>query len=569
MYVLGISEIDNDAGVALLKDREVVCAISEERLSRQKRHQGFPHLSVAWVLEFAGITLDDIDFVAIAKADPDLNPELFDRPKKFFDAYNYLGGEDPTPWINKLGSLAANRFRNARNFQKLALRMTAEIRAWLSQNGLEDKAIRVPHHYSHAACAYWGSGFDRALAVTLDGQGEGATAHVYLVDKGDFKLLKEITVPHSLGAFYAGITKALGFKPARHEGKITGLAAYGKPSQQLLDDVRQLAFYKEPGEFAAPGIYGNYPRVLGWVQKHGRDAVCAAFQLVLEEVAAKFVGYWVEKTGVGDVVLAGGVLANVKMNQRIHELPGVERIFVFPHMADGGLCYGAAQHVYREKTGDLTREPLTNVYWGPEYSNDEIEAALKAANLDFEKPENLEESVAELLTKNKVIALFQGRMEFGPRALGARTIMYPTVDAKVNDWLNDRLERSEFMPFAPVTLAEEVENCYIGAKGSELTNQFMTVTFDCTEEMKRKCPAVVHVDGTARPQVIHREKNPRYYDIVKRYFDKTGIASVVNTSFNMHEEPIVCSPEDAIRAFLLGHLDYLAIGDFLVKQPED
>ncbi|MFT5470582.1 MAG: carbamoyltransferase [Verrucomicrobiales bacterium] len=567
MYILGISEIDNDAGITLLKDREVVCAISEERLSRKKRHQGFPHLSIAWALEFAGITLDDIDHIAIAKADPELDPELFSRPGRFYKKYNYLGKEDKTPFLNKLGSLVANRFRNGPGFQKLARKMAAEIRDWLDANGVAEKAIRVPHHYSHAACAYWASGFERTLAVTMDGQGEGATAQVYLVDKGKFELLKEIPVPHSLGAFYAGITKACGYQPAKHEGKITGLAAYGKPTEQLLENVRKLAFYKGDGEFAAPGIYGNYPRVVGWLQMYGRDEVCAAFQMVLEEVVEQFVGYWVRKTDVKDVVLAGGVCANVKLNQRILEIKDVDRVFVFPHMADGGLGYGAAQHVYREKTGDMTLEPITDVYWGPEYSNDEIEAALKDADLAYDKPEDYEGEVAALLEQNKVIALFQGRMEFGPRALGARTIMYPTTDARVNDWLNDRLERSEFMPFAPVTLAEEVSKCYVGYEGTELTNQFMTITYDCTDEMKAKCPAVVHVDGTARPQVIHRDKHPRYYDIVKRYHDLTGVASVVNTSFNMHEEPIVCSPKDAIRAFLLGHLDYLAIGDFLVKQP--
>lgn len=568
MYILGISEIDNDAGIALLKDREVVCAISEERLSRKKRHQGFPHLSVAWALDFAGITLDDIDHIAIAKADPKLDPELFGRPAKFYKKYGYLGKEDKTPFLNKLASLFLNRFRNAPGFQKLATRMATEIRDWLEENGVADKAIRVPHHYSHATCAYWASGFDRALAVTMDGQGEGATAQVYLVDEGKFELLKEITVPHSLGAFYAGITKACGFQPAKHEGKITGLAAYGDPPQQLLEKVRQLAFYKGDGEFAAPGIYGNYPRVVSWLQAYGRDNVCAAFQIVLEEVVEQFVGYWVRQTDVSDVVLAGGVCANVKLNQRIHEIKEVKRVFVFPHMADGGLGYGAAQHVYREKTGDMTREPITDVYWGPEFSNDAIEAALSEANLAYETPSDYESAVADLLEQNKVVALFQGRMEFGPRALGARTIMYPTVDARVNDWLNDRLERSEFMPFAPVTLAEEVGSCYVGVDGTELTNQFMTITYDCTDEMKARCPAVVHVDGTARPQVIRREVHPRYYDIVKRYHERTGIASVVNTSFNMHEEPIVCTPQDAIRAFLLGHLDYLAIGDFLVKQPD-
>lgn len=569
MYILGISEIDNDSGAVLLKDAEVVCAINEERLSRVKRHQGFPHLSVEWVLDFAGLELGDIDYFAIAKADPTDQADLFFKPQENYSAFNYLSGPDTTPFMNRVMNLVLNRFRNSNGYVKLAHKMADEIREWLDGNKIPaDKVFRVPHHYSHAVCAYWASGFERALAVTIDGQGEGVSSQVYLIESGEFTLLHESPVPHSLGAFYAGITKACGFKPARHEGKITGLAAYGDPSDELLEQVRELARYEEPGSYFAANVYGNYPRIQDWIKEHGRNDVCAAFQLVLEEVVEKYVEYYVNKHEVADVVLAGGVPANVKLNQRVHELDGVKRIFVFPHMADGGLGYGAAQHVYREKSGDLSYSPITDVYWGPEYSNEEIEELLKAEQLPYTRPDKLEEEVAKLLSENKVIALFQGRMEFGPRALGARTIMYPATDPKVNDWLNERLNRSEFMPFAPVTIAEEIGSCYVGIEGTELANQFMTVTFDCTDEMKEKSAACVHVDGTARPQVIHRSKHPRYYDIVKHYFDLTGIPSVVNTSFNMHEEPIVCSPKDAVRAFLLGHLDALAIGDFLVTQPK-
>ncbi|MFA6447459.1 MAG: carbamoyltransferase C-terminal domain-containing protein [Patescibacteria group bacterium] len=568
MHILGISEIDNDAGVVLLKDSAVVCGINEERLSRIKQHAGFPHRSVEWVLRYAGLTLNDIDWIAVAKADPSVNPELFYRVRERLSTYDYFSKADPASLWTKTLNWMVQKFRNAPRSVRVAGKMSDEIRDWGQKNSCLDKMIRVPHHYAHAACAYWAGGYDNALAVTIDGQGEGITSQVYLVTKGGFDLLKEIFVPHSLGVFYAAVTKALGFRPARHEGKITGLAAYGKPDEKLLSEIRKLASYDGKGGFVAPSIYGNYPKILYLAKQYGRENISAAFQTVLEEVATQYISYYVKTYKTENIVLAGGVFANVKLNQRTHGIPGVKNVFVFPHMADGGLGYGAAQIVYRDKTQDLKPSPIRDVYWGPEYTEQEIEQSLKKYGLDYSRMEDPASTIAELLTQNKVVAHFDGRMEFGPRALGNRSILYPATDPKVNDWLNHQLNRSEFMPFAPVTLAEEARRCYPGLAGAEYTAQFMTITFDCTDSMKKQSPAVVHVDGTARPQLISESINPRYYRILKEYFKRTGIPSVVNTSFNMHEEPIVCSPEDAIRAFLQGGLDYLAIGNFLVARVE-
>jgi carbamoyltransferase len=238
-------------------------------------------------------------------------------------------------------------------------------------------------------------------------------------------------------------------------------------------------------------------------------------------------------------------------------------------MADGGLGYGAAQHVYREKTGDKTHTPIRDVYWGPEYSQQEIESALQQSKLNYQhRGETIVQDIVDLLQQNKVVAHFNGRMEFGPRALGNRSILYPATDPSVNEWLNEHLHRSEFMPFAPVTLAEKARECYPDIGGAEFTSEFMTITCHCTPKMHKQSPAVVHVDGTARPQLTSEAKNPRYYNILKEYYKRTNIPSLVNTSFNMHEEPIVCSPNDAIRSFLNGNLDALSIGDFLVRKEQ-
>ena len=358
------------------------------------------------------------------------------------------------------------------------------------------------------------------------------------------------------------VTSALGFHPDRHAGKIVGLAAYGDP--KVLADVLLARVERTPGDFKlvenlnvrfAQHLAARFPMI----------DVAAAYQYVLEVLATELVQHWVAKTGVDHVVLSGGVTANVKMNQRIHALEGVKGSFVYPNMGDGGCGSGLAM-LYSWPGG--VKESIHNAYWGPSYSAEAIEAELKKASLRFERSEHLTAEVAQRIHAGEVIGRFDGRMEYGPRALGNRTIMYHAREPEVNQWLNKRLGRTEFMPFAPVTLWEARERCYLNLAGAEHTAEFMTMTFDCTPFMRSNCPAAVHVDGTARPQLIKRDVNPGYYDILKEYEKLSGIPSLINTSFNMHEEPIVCSPNDAVRAFLLGNLDGLAIGPFFVPHPE-
>jgi len=305
-----------------------------------------------------------------------------------------------------------------------------------------------------------------------------------------------------------------------------------------------------------------FSRFLG--SKFPKIDVAAAYQYVLEKVATNYIRYWVQKTGIDTIVLSGGVTANVKLNQRIFEIEGVNHIFVYPNMGDGGCGTGAA--LYHSWPGGV-KPSISSAYMGPDYSEAEIEKALQTEGLSFQRPQNLAAEVAALIHSGEVVARFDGRMEYGPRALGNRSIMYHAREPEVNQWLNKRLGRTEFMPFAPVTLYEARERCYHNIRGAEHAAEFMTITFDCTEFMRENCPAAVHVDGTARPQLIQREVNPGYYDILKEYEKLSGIPSLINTSFNMHEEPIVDSPEDAVRAFMQGALDYLAIGPFLVKHP--
>jgi carbamoyltransferase len=425
-----------------------------------------------------------------------------------------------------------------------------------------DRLTRCEHHQSHAANAYYTSGFDEALIVTLDGYGSGLAGSASVGRGGVIERLHGVDYPHSLGTFYESVTSGLGFKPSRHEGKIVGLAAYGDPA--VLRDVLLARFDVEPGNFRIRESNNLYfARMLA--AEFPKIDVAAAYQHVLEVVATGYIAHYLEKTGLTKVVLSGGVVANVKLNQRIREIPGVEAIFIHPNMGDGGCGTGAA--LLEFVGAPALREPLADVYLGPGYSDAQVKEALQRAQLPFDSYAPIEPKIAQLIAAGKVVARFNGRMEYGPRALGNRSILYHAREPEVNQWLNQRLGRTEFMPFAPATLFEHRHACYRNVAGAESAARFMTITFDCTEFMRRESPAAVHVDGTARPQLVSADSNPSFHRILTEYHALTGLPSVINTSFNMHEEPIVCSPDDAIRAFLQGNLDYLAMGDCLVAHP--
>jgi carbamoyltransferase len=284
-----------------------------------------------------------------------------------------------------------------------------------------------------------------------------------------------------------------------------------------------------------------------------------------------FIRYWLQKTGLRNIAVAGGVFANVKFNQRVHQLEEVDNFFVHPAMDDSGLSVGsalAALAAQPDLSPTTLSKPLPNVYLGADYPAEDIEAAVLATGLQTDYQPDIHTKIAELLAQGHVVARFTGRMEYGPRALGHRSIMVQTTDPTVNDWLNERLKRTEFMPFAPATLVEYAQDCYEDIEGAEDPARFMTITFNCTARMQAQSPGVVHVDGTARPQLIDPETAPDFYKILVAYHKLTGIPSLINTSFNMHEEPIVCTPQDALRSFQQGNLDFLAIGDWLVAHPE-
>ena len=604
MKVLGISPLDKDSTVSVVEDGKIVFAAGEERFSRTKQQSGFPKLALQKALDYTGLALDDFEYVCYPFLTWENEKKLYDKnlddEKEFIKGFNpkdlssqikeaqrnvphregaIHGLKNPNEVVEK--SFLHESYYGMAGAQKMVSNNTAikGSRAWaddattsfqrwekelvdgLSELGWNKPVKRMDHHLSHAANAYLTSGFDKALCVTLDGYGTGLAGSVSAAEGGVIRRLHGLSYPYSLGTLYEHVTSSLGFKPSRHEGKIVGLASYGDPS--LLSDILLSRIEQTPGDFRiyeANNVY--FSRYLA--SKFPKIDVAAAYQHVLEVVAVNYIRHWVEKTGIDTLVLSGGVTANVKLNQRIFEIEGVNQIYVYPNMGDGGCGSGAALYHCGEAG---IRPTIQNVYLGPDYSDSEIETAIQQKQLEYSRPEHLARDVAELIHSGKVVARFNGRMEYGPRALGNRSIMYHAREPEVNQWLNKRLGRTEFMPFAPVTLYEARERCYHNIKGAEHAAEFMTITFDCTDFMKENCPAAVHVDGTARPQLIRREVNEGYYDILKEYEKLSGIPSLINTSFNMHEEPIVNSPDDAVRAFIDGALDYLAIGPFLIKHP--
>jgi carbamoyltransferase len=331
-------------------------------------------------------------------------------------------------------------------------RWTKVLHEGLSELGLENKLQRFHHHDTHAANAFFASGYEQALLVTLDGYGSGCCGGIYTGGPDGLKMLHRFAFPNSLGIYYEQVTSALGFTAGRHEGKIVGLAAYGNPEhlrQVLLD-----RFEVKDGDIRIRASLNHFfTRALA--QRFAKRDIAAAYQQVLEDVTQQAVSHWVKETGLSQIAVSGGVHANVKLNQRIREIKGVDSVFAYPNMGDGGCATGAAMLVFEKK---LQSRPVANVYYGPGYSDQEIESALVKEKVEYTEPADIENQIADLLTKNHIVARFHGRMEYGPRALGNRSILYPAQDPEVNQWLNHQLGRTEFMPFAPAVLAEEARS---------------------------------------------------------------------------------------------------------------
>lgn len=564
MYILGLQN-GEDSGVALMRDGEILEAVNEERFTRVKLQTGFPKLSLDYVLRARGLAIEDIDEFAYGwVGDRNLNPDYASRLSE-----RMIGAIEADP---RAASIFRRRIRNE---YERELTIVGEFEREMTARGVAPEKIRrVDHHLCHAWAAFACSPFRRALVFTLDGRGGQKSSSVSKAKhrEGIRELDYHLSVD-SIGFLYGQVTHYLGYTPHRHEGKVTGLAAHGD-ARKTLPMFREILAWRE-GRFEANlGPYMPFysrlePELREHYGRYSAEDLAAGLQAHCENLITGWVRHWLDQVADGgpyDICLAGGVAANVKINQRIAETQGVRRIFVFPHMGDGGLPLGAAAYAHFLHSGE-SKIDLPTAYLGTSYGADEIEACLRqfSGRVRARQLDDKVRETVEMLRADKVVGYFDGRMEYGPRALGARSILYHARDASVNDWLNKRLRRTEFMPFAPVTPVEYAGECYERWQRDDIAADFMTQTYRCKKPFAKRHPAVVHVDGTARPQIVHEARNGAYYDIVRNYCEASGDRALINTSFNMHEQPIVCSPRDAVESLLLDTVDVLIMGDYAVE----
>jgi len=590
-----------ESSAAYVENGRVLSAVEEEKLSRIKGDRAFPRKALAYILKKHQISVDDIDLIAIGCRNLRefsynyrlLNSyfgksRLWDKAKGLF----YDGLKRFFPYRVDLSKPLAELFYSS-----------------LAQIGFpKDKVRLVDHHIAHAASAFFSSPWRQAVIVTNDGKGDGACGTFSLGKDGIINTIDRISCLNSVGQFYQSVTKALGFKINRHEGKITGLAAYGDYTKSfpLMNEVFSFdkgdlknnfhdseEFRKDPlgyfkkcvdkGEFIhrnyisslqgelmnfaiAYQIYFNFlKQEMG--QFEAKD-IAAGIQKLAEEAVVAYIRSKFKADFSHKICYAGGVAANVKINQRIREIPGVENIYIQPAMGDAGTSLGAAFYVWMKSGEKKQCYPLDNVYLGPEYSEEEIEECLKRSGLAYKKVENYAEVLGKLIYQGKIIGRFNGALEWGPRALGNRSILARPSENNINDILNERLRRTEFMPFAPSVLDEEAPRFLLNYSPDHIAAKYMTITYDVNPDLVDLIPAVVHIDKTARPQVVFEEDNPEFYRIIKAYKKHSGFGVIVNTSFNMHEEPVVNTPEDAVRAYSAGAVDLLSLGSFIAGPKE-
>ena len=561
MIILGINgnRREHNSAASILIDGKLVASVEEERISRIKGDNAYPAGAIAEVLAIAGVSEQDVDIVAQAGLGRREQKPYLD---KLFSRIGLLGKQDPE----------LRKFYWKHQFERYVRALRPRRKP---EGSLADKPFHaVEHHEAHAASAYYASPFgdERVGVITLDGAGDFSWGSVWVGENGRMREVAHLSYLNSIGLLYSAVTHHLGFISGRHEGKVLGLAAFGNPEpflSRLLehtdasdwDALFDARLTRVPLRPVSPMGCEVVAELCGELS---REDIAAGLQAYTEKMICEWVQQQVASLKVTKLALAGGVFSNVKLNQRILALPGVENIYVHPNMGDGGLATGAAFEVYSRLHGGL-RPELAPVYLGTEIDRDNALQALNKLGVSYEEPENLAQTVGRLLADGKVVARADGKMEYGPRALGNRTVMAPCHDPSINQWLNKKFARTEFMPFAPVILQEHAKEYFPSWDEDQIAARFMTITCDASDVAKKAIPAAVHVDGTARPQVIRREDNPGYYDILKEYHAATGVASVINTSFNMHEEPIVRTAEDAIRAYQAAGLDALVLGPFLVR----
>lgn len=587
MIVLGINEAHN-ASAALAINGEIVAAAQEERFSRIKNHIGIPLEATRFCLNFAKITGEKVDLIVFTGGIPNFITNIRSSGQALSSAHYLL----------KLGQAAHIKYRNfvlnleyhfpyLRGIDKSTvepiIKLTQRIFFPKTAQILEEKfgllASRhtyLDHHTAHAYSALYTSGFtqkfDEILIATCDGGGDGLSATVSVFKSGKLKRIATSTQDNSLGVLYGCITDILGMQPLEHEYKVMGLAPYAKglEIERIYNFLKStISFDKKTLSFRTIVASDNMNRYLReHLPKYRFDHLAAALQKLTEELLVDWISAAVSRTGVGNVVFGGGVAQNIKANQKIAALPQIKNFFVMPSAGDESNAIGAVYWGTKQIDKQIRLKPIKNLYLGPEYKSDQIENVLRRKNHKHKvkKMKDPPKKIARLLTDGQIVARFAGRMEFGARALGNRSILADPTLPQVTDLVNRQIKSRDFwMPFAPTILAEDMPKYLINQKN--LQSQFMTIGFDTNPETRKDLLGAIHpFDYTCRPQILTKEDNPDYWKIIKNFKNTAGRGAILNTSFNLHGEPIVCSPEDAITTFAKSGLKYLALEDYLIQK---
>lgn len=562
MIILGLNYYFHDSTACIIKNGQLIAAIEEERLNRDKHTRSFPALAVERCLKIAEVSYEDIDFIAVSikplhnfgkkigytlthlkAAKQIINHELvhgYNKQKSFWNWFNYH-------WKHKKSG---------------------------------PKVHFIQHHLSHAAGSFYVSPFNEAALLGIDGSGEWATTWLGHGKGYAISCLSQSYFPHSLGSFYEAVTQFCGFRTSYDEGKTMGLAPMGDPNV-FLKEVEKIVKVTSRGQIEFDLSYFNYQN-MSWkrcsekffevfgqprqkdepFQKHHMD-VAAAFQRVLENRVLEICDFLYEKTKAEYLVISGGVSLNSVMNGRIVRESKFRDVYVMPAAGDNGTAIGAAYYLYNHILKQPRNFVHLNPYVGTKYSNKDIEKVLKGAKLNYENHEDITSTAADLLEQGYIIGWFQEAMEIGPRALGSRSILANPAFPDMKDKINSEVKfREAYRPFAPSAIVESKNDFF----DLEVEAPFMLKVCNVLKDKQAIIPAVTHVDGSARLQTVQKELHPRYYDLIKKLGDRTGVPVVLNTSFNIQGEPIVESPQDAIRCFFSTGLDYLVIGNFLLAK---
>jgi carbamoyltransferase len=561
--ILGINyrHEPHDTAAALVVDGRVVFAAAEERFTRSKKDNSFPRLAIQAALDHAGIHFTDLDAIAFGWNRPGLTPAHAMRQS--------LLGRLPRSrsWtLGQLWRMAIDLLRHRGGVADLVERFGPVP---------VDRVTFIDHHDAHAWSAYALSGFDEALVLVVDGRGAWQSTTIYHAQGQALRRLRVLAYPNSLGTFYESFTDLLGFQRHNDEWKVMGLAAYGQPTHDLTDLLR----------VTQTGYVADGRRLSGrrWddlsflVSRFGprRDPetfisaddenLAASVQQATEQALLALVREGVRLTGCRNLCLAGGVAMNSKANGRLLASGAIDDIFVQPAATDDGTAVGAALAVHLRLRKDVPRYELEDVYLGPEVTDAQVRQAVTAYKLPAVQVPDVAGMTARLLAAGHIVGWFQGRMEFGPRALGNRSILADARDPAMKDRVNECIKfREGWRPFAPSCLAERAHEYFSPAHASP----FMILTFDVNPEKRSVIPAVTHADNSARVQTVRRDVNRRYWELIAAFDRLTGVPVVMNTSFNLRGEPIVCTPKDAVRTFYSSGMDFLVLGDHVIaKDP--